>query len=101
MLHKTENFLYFLIDGIIICANGSSLVISPHRYANIARFVSGVNNHYSEKVIRSIVNVECMRFNVDNEARVFLFTKRDISSGERLVYDYNGLDFQFDTERFT
>ncbi|KAG0571258.1 hypothetical protein KC19_VG001000 [Ceratodon purpureus] len=74
------------------------LVICPDRRGNIARFVSGINNHTSEG--RKKQNVRCVRYNIDGEARAILVAIRDIPEGERLYYDYNAYRTEYPTEHF-
>ncbi|XP_010525565.1 PREDICTED: histone-lysine N-methyltransferase ATXR6-like [Tarenaya hassleriana] len=74
------------------------LVICPDRLSNIARFISGINNHTPEG--RKKQNLKCVRYNVRGEARVLLVANRDISKGERLYYDYNGYEHEYPTEHF-
>jgi hypothetical protein len=74
------------------------LVICPDRRSNIARFISGINNHSPEG--RKKQNLKCVRFNINGEARVLLVANRDISKGERLYYDYNGYEHEYPTEHF-
>ncbi|CAN7080554.1 unnamed protein product [Brassica oleracea var. botrytis] len=74
------------------------LVICPDKRSNIARFISGINNHTLEG--RKKQNLKCVRFNINGEARVLLVANRDISKGERLYYDYNGYEHEYPTEHF-
>ncbi|KAF2600777.1 hypothetical protein F2Q68_00012352 [Brassica cretica] len=74
------------------------LVICPDKRSNIARFISGINNHTPEG--RKKQNLKCVRFNINGEARVLLVANRDISKGERLYYDYNGYEHEYPTENF-
>ncbi|KAG9452679.1 hypothetical protein H6P81_005583 [Aristolochia fimbriata] len=76
----------------------NSLVICPDKRGNIARFISGINNHTPEGKKKQ--NLKCVRFNVDGESRVLLIAIRDISRGERLYYDYNGLEQEYPTQHF-
>ncbi|XP_057850131.1 histone-lysine N-methyltransferase ATXR6 isoform X3 [Cryptomeria japonica] len=55
------------------------LVICPDKRGNIARFVSGINNHTREG--RKKQNLRCVRFNIDGEARALLVAFRDIPKG--------------------
>ncbi|KAG2284235.1 hypothetical protein Bca52824_055455 [Brassica carinata] len=64
------------------------LVICPDKRSNIARFISGINNHTPEG--RKKQNLKCVRFNINGEARVLL----------RLYYDYNGYEHEYPTENF-
>ena len=66
--------------------------------ANIARFLSGINNHTAAG--RRAQNVRSARFDVDGEARVVLYAARDISKGELLCYDYNAARARYPTEHF-
>ncbi|XP_051127443.1 probable Histone-lysine N-methyltransferase ATXR5 [Andrographis paniculata] len=75
-----------------------SLLVCPDKRGNIARFVSGINNHTAEG--RKKQNVKCVRYNVNGECRVLLVAKRDISKGERLYYDYNGYEHEYPTHNF-
>uniref|UniRef100_A0A1J3DQD0 [histone H3]-lysine(27) N-methyltransferase n=1 Tax=Noccaea caerulescens TaxID=107243 RepID=A0A1J3DQD0_NOCCA len=74
------------------------LVICPDKRSNIARFISGINNHTPEG--RKKQNLKCVRFNINGEARVLLVANRNISKGERLYYDYNGYEHEYPTEHF-
>ncbi|GAB4848271.1 Probable Histone-lysine N-methyltransferase atxr5 [Ancistrocladus abbreviatus] len=75
-----------------------SLVICPDKRGNIARFISGINNHTPEGKKRQ--NVKCVRYNVNGECRVLLVATRDIAKGERLYYDYNGYEHEYPTHHF-
>ncbi|KAK9161071.1 hypothetical protein Syun_007412 [Stephania yunnanensis] len=75
-----------------------SLVICPDKHGNIARFINGINNHTLEGKKKQ--NLKCVRYNVDGECRVLLIANRDISKGERLYYDYNGLEHEYPTHHF-
>ncbi|EHA8589025.1 putative Histone-lysine N-methyltransferase ATXR5 [Cocos nucifera] len=76
----------------------NSLVICPDKRGNIARFINGINNHNQES--RKKQNLKCVRYNVDGECRVLLVACRDIASGERLYYDYNGYEKEYPTQHF-
>ncbi|XP_068650709.1 histone-lysine N-methyltransferase ATXR6 [Aristolochia californica] len=76
----------------------NSLVVSPDKRGNIARFISGINNHTSEGKKKQ--NLKCVRFNVDGESRALLIAVRDIPKGERLYYDYNGHEQEYPTQHF-
>ncbi|KAL1218173.1 Histone-lysine N-methyltransferase ATXR6 [Cardamine amara subsp. amara] len=76
----------------------NSLVICPDKHSNIARFISGINNHSPEG--RKKQNLKCVRFNINGEARVLLVANRNICKGERLYYDYNGYEHEYPTEHF-
>ncbi|KAK9103932.1 hypothetical protein Sjap_021186 [Stephania japonica] len=75
-----------------------SLVICPDKHGNIARFINGINNHTPEGKKKQ--NLKCVRYNVDGECRVLLIANRDIPKGERLYYDYNGLEHEYPTHHF-
>lgn len=77
----------------------TSLVIVPDRRGNIARFLSGINNHCSASRRRQ--NVKSARFRVDGQVRVVLYANRDIRRGEVLFYDYNAEEKEYPTEHFT
>ncbi|KAH7278698.1 hypothetical protein KP509_38G052900 [Ceratopteris richardii] len=74
------------------------LVICPDNRGNIARFVSGINNHTREGKKKQ--NLRSVRFNIDGEAHALLIAIRDIHKGERLYYDYNGYQQDYPTEHF-
>lgn len=74
------------------------LVICPDSRGNIARFLSGINNHTEEG--RSKQNVRCVRYSINGEARVILIAMRDIRKGERLYYDYNAYYTEYPTQHF-
>ncbi|KAF5731307.1 PHD finger family protein [Tripterygium wilfordii] len=75
-----------------------SLVICPEKRSNIARFINGINNHTPEGKKKQ--NLKCVRYNVDGECRVLLIANRNIGTGERLYYDYNGYEHEYPTEHF-
>ncbi|KAF8379752.1 hypothetical protein HHK36_029201 [Tetracentron sinense] len=78
--------------------HSQSLVICPDKRGNIARFISGINNHTPEGKKKQ--NLKCVRFNVNGECRVLLIANRDIPKGERLYYDYNGYEHEYPTQHF-
>ncbi|KAK9678737.1 hypothetical protein RND81_11G230400 [Saponaria officinalis] len=75
-----------------------SLVICPDKRGNIARFVSGINNHTPESKKKQ--NLKCVRYDVNGECSVLLVATRDIAKGERLYYDYNGYEHEYPTHHF-
>ncbi|XP_020596037.1 probable Histone-lysine N-methyltransferase ATXR5 [Phalaenopsis equestris] len=75
-----------------------SLVICPDKRGNIARFISGINNHTPKGMKKQ--NVKCVRYDVNGQCRVLLIACRDISRGERLYYDYNGYEQAYPTQFF-
>ncbi|CAO2821345.1 unnamed protein product [Amaranthus hypochondriacus] len=98
-LHNREND-----DGdsmmtlLSACNPSKSLVVCPDKRSNIARFINGINNYTPEG--RKKQNLKCVRYDVGGECRVLLIANRDISKGERLYYDYNGLENEYPTEHF-
>ncbi|KMT09199.1 hypothetical protein BVRB_6g133010 [Beta vulgaris subsp. vulgaris] len=76
----------------------NSLVICPDKRGNIARFVSGINNHTTESKKKQ--NLKCVRYDVNGECCVLLVATRDIAKGERLYYDYNGYEHEYPTHHF-
>ncbi|GAV82832.1 PHD domain-containing protein [Cephalotus follicularis] len=84
----------------LLCADDplDSLVICPYEHANIARFISGINNHTPEGKRKQ--NLKCVRYDVNGECRVLLIANKDIRKGERLYYDYNGYEHEYPTEHF-
>ncbi|XP_015886639.3 histone-lysine N-methyltransferase ATXR6 [Ziziphus jujuba] len=84
---------------LLSAANPSKcLVICPDKRGNIARFINGINNHTPDGKKKQ--NLKCVRYNVNGECRVLLIANRDIPKGERLYYDYNGLEHEYPTEHF-
>ncbi|CAL9186812.1 unnamed protein product [Musa hybrid cultivar] len=75
-----------------------SLVVCPDKRGNIARFINGINNHSRDG--RKKENLKCVRYDVNGECRVLLVACRDICSGERLYYDYNGYEQEYPTHNF-
>ncbi|XP_057522156.1 histone-lysine N-methyltransferase ATXR6-like [Amaranthus tricolor] len=98
-LHNREND-----DGdsmmtlLSACKPSQSLVVCPDRRSNIARFINGINNYTPEG--RKKQNLKCVRYDVGGECRVLLIANRDIRNGERLYYDYNGLENEYPTKHF-
>lgn len=74
------------------------LVICPDKRGNIARFISGINNHTLEG--RRKQNLRCVRYNINGQSRVLLVAIRDIAKGERLYYDYNAYHKEYPTQHF-
>ncbi|KAH7282328.1 hypothetical protein KP509_35G025400 [Ceratopteris richardii] len=74
------------------------LVICPDKRGNIARFISGINNHTLEG--RKKQNLRCVRYNINGQSRVLLVAIRDIAKGERLYYDYNAYHKEYPTQHF-
>lgn len=76
----------------------NSLVIKPEQYCNIARFISGINNHKSESFKK--INVNSIKMNINNEAHIILYASRNIKKGEILYYDYNRGGYEYPTDKF-
>lgn len=77
----------------------TSLVICPEKYGNLARFLSGVNNHNA--VLKKKQNVYSIRMEIDGSVHILLLAMKNIKKGEILYYDYNagGYD-EYPTEHF-
>nr|XP_017251377.1 PREDICTED: probable Histone-lysine N-methyltransferase ATXR5 [Daucus carota subsp. sativus] len=75
-----------------------SLLICPDKRANIARFISGINNRSKEGNKKK--NLKSVRYSVHGECRVFLVAIRHIAEGERLYYNYNGQENAYPTDHF-
>ena len=72
-------------------------VISPNKYCNLARFISGINNTKR----RGSKNVETIKFQLNGLIHVILYAKRPIFADEILQYDYNGGALrEYDTSLF-
>ena len=65
-----------------------SLDIAPSKFANIAIFISGINN--AEKDSFEMENVRAIKFMYRGIARLILCTMRVISPRETLYLNYNG-----------
>lgn len=74
------------------------LVICPDKRGNIARFISGINNHTLEG--RRKQNLRCVRYDINGQSRVLLIAIRDVAKGERLYYDYNAYHKEYPTQHF-
>ena len=89
----------------------TSLVIIPEHFGNLARYFSGINNSDSKSRKKQVFdssccdksngqNVRSARYVIDGQIHVLLIAKRDISPGELLMFDYNGLDNNYPTSHF-
>ena len=77
----------------------TSLVIYPANRANIARFISGINNF--DKNAMKKQNVLSIRYDIDGKVHVLLYASKIIRKGEVLYYDYNaGSNGTYPTEDF-
>lgn len=79
-------------------SSADCLVIKPEKYCNIARFISGINNHKSDSYKK--INVNSVKMNIDGQAHILLYASRMIKSGEILYYDYNRGGYEYPTENF-
>lgn len=87
------------IMGLLFTEDANNeLVICPDKRGNIARFISGINNHSPSG--RKKQNIRCVRFDVDGESRALLVAIREIAKGERLYYDYNAYQQEYPTQHF-
>lgn len=68
-------------------SSNTSLVICPENYGNLARFLSGVNNHNSK--LKKKQNVYSIRLSIDQSVHILLLALKNIKKGEILYYDYN------------
>lgn len=74
----------------------TSLVICPTYNANLARFISGINNKKKGKA-----NLASIRFDIEGKVRIFLYAKTNIEPNQILCYDYNAGGFdEYPTENF-
>ncbi|KNA19714.1 hypothetical protein SOVF_058990 [Spinacia oleracea] len=98
-LRNRENDDGDSIMTLLSASNPSqNLVVCPDKRSNIARFINGINNYTPEG--RRKQNLKCVRYNINGECRVLLIANREIRKGERLYYDYNGLENEYPTEHF-
>ena len=65
-----------------------SLDIAPSKFANIAIFISGINNNDVNG--EEMENVKAVKFMYKGIARLILCTLRDIAAKETLYLNYNG-----------
>lgn len=72
-------------------SSSTSLVICPDKFGNLARFISGINNHNDKSMKKQ--NVQSVRFDVDGQVHVLLYALRQIKKNEILYYDYNAGGF--------
>ena len=80
-------------------SSSTSLVIYPATRANIARFISGINNY--DKLGLKKQNVLSIRYDIDGQVHVLLYASKTIKKGEVLYYDYNaGSNGTYPTEDF-
>jgi hypothetical protein len=63
-----------------------SFDISPNKFCNLARFISGINN---TKIQENQQNVKSIKFQINGIIHVDLYSYRDIDIDEILFYNYN------------
>jgi hypothetical protein len=80
------------------CNCDETLIIRPQQYTNMARFINGINNTKS----KNKANVATVRKLARGKPTVILYSIRNISKGESLLYDYNAgkTTCQYDTSNF-
>ena len=66
-------------------------VIQPEPFANLARFISGINNLFEDLKLPNRIkkNLESLRFRLDDHIHIILYTWRVIEKNDILAYDYN------------
>ena len=86
----------------LLCTDSlaTSLNIEPEKFANVARFFSGINNSIPTSKTKQ-QNRRSMRCQIDGKATVLLYTTKRVKKGEALRFDYNeaGKDM-YPTENF-
>jgi hypothetical protein len=65
-----------------------SLDIAPSRFANIAIFISGINN--TQQDAENLENVRALKFAYKGICRLILIANRTIYPHETLYLNYNG-----------
>ncbi|GFQ04857.1 probable histone-lysine n-methyltransferase atxr5 [Phtheirospermum japonicum] len=98
MKNREQDDCDSMMTLLLATEESKSLLVCPDKRGNIARFISGINNHTPDG--RKKQNIKCVRYSVDSECRVLLVAKRDIAKGERLYYDYNGYEHEYPTHNF-
>ncbi|KAK6125606.1 hypothetical protein DH2020_040650 [Rehmannia glutinosa] len=98
MKNREEDDCDSMMTLLLATDRSKSLLVCPDKRGNIARFISGINNHTPEG--RKKQNIKCVRYSVNGECRVLLVATRDIAKGERLYYDYNGYEHEYPTHNF-
>lgn len=68
--------------------SSDSLDIAPSKFANIAIFISGINNQ--NKDIKVLENVRVLKFIYRGICRLILVTMKDILENQTLYLNYNG-----------
>ena len=62
--------------------------INPHKYCNIGRFLNCSNNNKED-------NCSTVRVLVKNEAKVLIYSNREIKQKEELLYYYDGFEIGY------
>ena len=84
-MEKADSIMnYIRYDGI-------DYVIQPEPFANLARFISGINNLFEDLKLPNRIkkNLESLQFRLDDHIHIILYTSRVIEKNEILAYDYN------------
>ena len=90
-----------IMDLIHTPTSDTCLVICPEKYGNLARFISGINNHYKEMKKKKNQNVYSFRVDIDGSVHILLLASKRIKKGEILYYDYNAGGYNsYNTEHF-
>jgi hypothetical protein len=72
------------LDNDSIMNYTGDLVINPRKFANLAKYVSGINNLIEEE------NVKTIKFSHSGTVHILLYASRPIKKNEILKYDYRG-----------
>ena len=96
-LMKVNNDSIFTL--LVTGSSTNDLNITPSRFGNMSRFISGVNNVKKEHL--KIVNVKAIRFSFCGRVRIMFIAKRNIHKGDILYLNYNGGTYEeYPTEDF-
>ena len=92
---NNDSIFTLLVTG----SSTNDLNITPSRFGNMSRFISGVNNVKKEHL--KIVNVKAIRFSFCGRVRIMFIAKRNIHKGDILYLNYNGGTYEeYPTEDF-
>jgi hypothetical protein len=74
-----------------IKSSGQDFIVLPNPFANLARFISGINNVRKDLKLPSTIkrNLESFQFRIDEKIHIMLYTRKFIKKNEILAYDYN------------
>jgi len=102
-VHLARNKLFDSNDSIMELlktpSSATSLVIVPDKRGNIARLISGVNNHDNNSLKKK--NVMSAKFDIDGSAHILLYSSKTIKKNDILYYDYNEGGFDsYPTDQF-